>query len=114
MHETMVAQSLLATISAETSKQNAKPVSAKISCGTFNVINDELLCFAFDAIAKGTSCEGVKLEIEHKPIQGRCKNCGHDFDIELNCPRCPGCGSENFDLLRDAPLVLETIEFQTE
>ena len=111
MHEMTVAQGLLAAISAETAKQNAKPVSAKISCGALNVINDELLCFAFDAIAKGTACEGMKLQIEHKPIQGRCKSCEQNFDIELCSPRCPGCGSEDFELLPDAPLLLEEIEF---
>ncbi|MHC4603503.1 MAG: hydrogenase maturation nickel metallochaperone HypA/HybF [Planctomycetota bacterium] len=118
MHETMVAESLLATISAEAAKQNAKqnakPVNARISCGMLNAINDEVLCFAFEAITKGTPCEGIKLEIEHKPMQGRCKNCNQSFDVEFRCPRCPKCDSEDFDLLPDAPLLLEQIEFQTE
>ena len=114
MHETMVAQSLLVTISEETSKQNARPISAKISCGTLNTINDEILCFAFDAIAKDTPCEGMKLQVEHKPIQGRCRNCDEIFDFELHRPSCPNCGGDQFDLLPDAPLLLEEIEFQTE
>jgi len=114
MHETMMAQSLLAAISNEASKQNAKPVGAKISCGMLNAVNDEVLCFAFEAIAMGTTCEGVKLEIEHKPMQGQCKNCNQNFDFELCCPRCPKCKGEQFDLLPDAPLLLESIEFQTE
>jgi len=113
MHEMTVAQSLLATISVETVKQNAKPIGAKISCGKLYTINDELLCFAFEAIAKGTACEGMKLEIEHKPIRGLCKNCNQSFDVELCRPRCPECNSEDFDLLPDAPLVLEEIEFGT-
>ena len=54
MHETMVAQNLLVTISAEAAKQNAKPVNARISCGKLHAISDELLVFAFEAIAKGT------------------------------------------------------------
>jgi len=66
MHETMIAESLLAVILEEVKKQNAKPISAKISCGMFNAVNDEILCFAFEAAAKGTPCEGMKLEIEHK------------------------------------------------
>lgn len=114
MHETMVAESLLTTISAESTKQNAKPVSAKISCGMLNAINDEVLCFAFEAIAKNTPCEGMKLEIEHKPIQGKCRNCGETFDFELCRPKCPKCKSDEFDLLPDAPLVLKEIEFETE
>jgi len=114
MHETMVAESLLKTISAESTKQNAKPTSAKISCGMLNAINDEILCFAFEAIAKGTPCEGMRLEIEHKPFQGKCINCGETFEFELCRPRCSNCESEQFDLLPDAPLILEEIEFETE
>jgi len=114
MHETMVAESLLAAISAEASKQKAKPVSAKISCGMLNAINDEVLCFAFEAIAKGTVCEGLKLDVEHKPIRGRCKKCDEIFDFEVNHPICKKCGSEDFELLLDVPLLLEEIELETE
>jgi hydrogenase nickel incorporation protein HypA/HybF len=114
MHETMVAESLLTAISAESKKQNAKPLRAKISCGMLNAINDEVLCFAFEAIAKDTPCEGMRLEIEHKPIQGKCKNCILIFDFELCRPKCPKCNSEEFDLLPDAPLMLEEIELETE
>jgi hydrogenase nickel incorporation protein HypA/HybF len=114
MHETVVAESLLATISEEATKQNAKPISAKISCGTLNAINDEILRFAFEALAKGTMCEGVNLQVEHRSIQARCKKCNQDFEVQLPQPRCPGCGSEDFELLPDAPLVLEEIEFETD
>jgi hydrogenase nickel incorporation protein HypA/HybF len=114
MHEMTVAQSLMAIMSDEAAKHNAKPVAARISCGTLNPVNDEVLCFAFDAIAKDTLCEGVKLQVEHKPIQARCKNCDRDFGVELSQPRCPDCGGEDFKLLPDAPLILEEIEFQTD
>jgi hydrogenase nickel incorporation protein HypA/HybF len=114
MHEMMVADSLLTTISDEAAKHNARPIGVKISCGALNPINDEALCFAFEAIAKGTSCEGVKLEIEHKSIQAQCKNCNQDFDVEFSCPRCPKCSSEDFELMADAPLILEEIELQTD
>jgi len=114
MHETMVAQSLLSQISAETKKQKGKPISAKISCGTFNAVNNEVLLFAFEAIAKGTVCESMKLQIEHKPVQSKCKSCGEVFGFEICSPRCPNCQSREFDLLPDAPLMLDEIEFETE
>ncbi|TKJ35476.1 MAG: hydrogenase maturation nickel metallochaperone HypA [Planctomycetes bacterium B3_Pla] len=114
MHEMMVAQSLMAIISDEAAKHNAKPVGAKISCGTLNPVNDEALRFAFEAIAKETSCEGLEFQIEHKPLRGRCRNCGHNFDVELSHPVCSECGGEDFALLPDAPLMLEEIDFQTD
>jgi hydrogenase nickel incorporation protein HypA/HybF len=113
MHETMIAQSLLAAISEEAKKQNARPISAKISCGTLNAVNDEILCFAFEAAAKGTPCEGIKLQIEHKALQAQCKNCKQNFDIKLSNPKCPVCNDDDFELLPDAPLLLEEIEFST-
>jgi len=114
MHEMVVAQSLLSAISAEAEKQNGKPVGARISCGMLNAINDEVLCFAFEAIAKGTTCEGLKLQVEHKAIRARCKRCGETFDLEISESNCRKCASEDFELLPDAPLLLEEIEFETE
>lgn len=114
MHEIAVAQNIFDTVLAEAKKQNAKPVSAKVSCGILNAINDEVLRFAIEAIVKGTVCEGLKLEIEHKLMQGRCRNCNEVFSVDFHQSLCPKCKVEDFDLLPDAPLVLEEIEFQTE
>lgn len=114
MHETMVAQGLMDAILQEASKQKAKPISAKIVCGVLNAINDEVLKFAFEAISKGTTCESVKLEIVHMPMQGKCQKCFRQFDIELKNPQCSFCGAKEFDLLPDIPITLETIEFETE
>jgi hydrogenase nickel incorporation protein HypA/HybF len=114
MHETTVAQSLIEIIEEEAAKNNARPISVKISCGTLNPVNDEVLSFAFEAIAKDTLCEGVKLHVEHKPIRARCKNCDIIFDVVLSHTNCPKCDGEDFELLPDAPLILEEIEFQTE
>jgi len=114
MHETMVAQSLIESILAEAQKQNARPTTATISCGALNAINDEVLCFAFDAIDRETVCDCMRLKVEHKPLQGKCNNCKKTFTFEITKPICTACGSDAFDLLADAPLILEEIEFETE
>jgi hydrogenase nickel incorporation protein HypA/HybF len=114
MHETVVAQSLIETITAEAQRQGVRPVSAKMSCGELNAVNDEVLSFAFEALAKGTPCEAMVLHIEHKPMQARCTTCNEPFDVRLSDAKCPRCTGEDFELLPDAPLVLEEIEFEKE
>jgi len=114
MHEMTVAESLLTIILEEAAKHNAKPIGVKISCGTLNSINDEALNFAWEAITKETPCEGSSLKIEHKPLQGFCKKCNQKFIIEFSSPKCSKCNSEDFEMMADAPLLLEEIEFQTD
>ena len=55
MHETVVAESILKTILENARQTGAKPVSAIISCGQFNVLNDEVMSFAFETAAAGTA-----------------------------------------------------------
>ena len=112
MHETMVAQSILSAIVAQADKLNARPISAKISCGQLNPINDEVLNFAFEVAAKGTVCEQMKLEVIHIPLKATCKKCGKGFNFDIYSPTCVECGSGDFGIGSDAPLLLEEIEFE--
>ena len=112
MHEATVAQSLVEVILQEAEQRNAKPVRAKMSCGELNKINDDVLSFAFEAVAQDTLCEGMTLEIEHKPLQAKCKTCGNVYAVDISNTQCPDCGGGDFELLPDAPLVLDEIEFE--
>ncbi len=112
MHETMVARSILSAILAKAAELDAKPISAKISCGQLNPINDETLNFAFEAASAGSVCEKMKLEVVHIPMNATCKKCGKSFDFDIYSPACADCGSQEFAIAPDAPLLLEEIEFE--
>ena len=112
MHETAVAESILNTIIENAEQIDAKPVSAIISCGQFNALNDEVMGFAFETAAAGTVCEGMKLQIKHIPLRATCKKCHTTFEFDVYKPACSQCDSEAFDFEPDAPLLLETIEFE--
>ncbi len=114
MHEAAIAQSMFEIISEQARKYNAKPVKARITCGTFHTVNDELLSEAYQAIARDTQCAGTEFEIEHKPILAKCRKCDRKFEFHLDNPACTECSSDDFELLPDEPLILEEIEFQTE
>ena len=117
MHEAAVAQSLLGVILKEIEGRQVKPIGALVSCGSLSGINEEMLSFAFEAIASETACRDCHLRVEYKPLEGCCVACGSRFDIDLRPggeaavgSSCPACGSVDFELLPDAPLVLERIE----
>ena len=112
MHETMVAESVLRAITEQADKIGTKPISAVISCGQFNTLNDEVMQFAFETAAAGTACEGMKLEIKHIPLRAACRKCETTFEFDVYNPACTGCGSSEFTILPDAPLLLEEIEFE--
>jgi len=114
MHETVVAQKMLEAILAESEKQKARPVTATISCGQFNTVNDDILEEAFAALARETVCSDTKLNIKHKPLRALCNKCHKEFQPDLSRPQCTHCGCEDFEYLPDAPLMLEEIEFNSE
>ncbi len=114
MHETAVAESILQTILQHAEETGAKPTGAIISCGQFNALNDECMQFAFEAAAGGTICEGMNLTIKHIPLQAKCKQCRVTFEFNIYSPVCSQCESAEYDFESDAPLLLETIEFEDE
>lgn len=112
MHETIVAQSVVDTILEEAEKAGKRPVSAVISCGQLNPINDHVMKFAFENAVKDTICEGMKLEVVHNRLKAVCKKCGKEFEFDIYSCGCPGCQGEDVEILPDAPLLLEEIEFE--
>lgn len=111
MHEMVVADSLLRILLQECQGRAGRPVLAKVTCGQLNPINQEVLAFALEAAAKGTICEGIRLEVEQRPIQAQCQTCAQVYAVGSDLPRCAACGGTEFRLLPDAPITLETIEF---
>jgi len=112
MHETAVAESILCTIIEQAEKVSARPLSAVISCGQFNALNDEVMSFAFETAAAGTVCEGMTLRIRHVPLRATCKQCKTTFEFDVYRPQCSACDSMQFHFEPDAPLLLEEIEFE--
>jgi hydrogenase nickel incorporation protein HypA/HybF len=112
MHETMVAESILRAIEEQAEKIGTKPISAVISCGQFNTLNDEVMQFAFETAAAGTICEGMTLNIKHIPLRATCRQCHTTFEFDVYSPRCVQCQSTEFKIEPDAPLLLEEIEFE--
>jgi hydrogenase nickel incorporation protein HypA/HybF len=113
MHELSVAESIMHTILEQAALlNNARPVSARISCGQFNTLNDETMRFAFETISEGTLCDGMRLDIRHIPLRATCRHCQTTFEFDVYHPVCTACQHAEFDFEPDAPLLIEAIEFE--
>lgn len=112
MHELAVAEALLEQILQIAKDRPDRPAVAKISCGQLNAVNPEALSFAFDVLAKGTRCQGMKITVDIKPIKMCCNGCGLTYLWDESRDGCPACGGDDTRVMPDAPLVLESVEFQ--
>ena len=112
MHEASVAQHVVEAVIKACEERHVRPKSALISCGQLNALNNEAFALAFEAITQGTLCQGMHLEIKHVPFRAQCHACKQEFAIETSTEACVHCGQDDFVLLPDAPLLLETIEFE--
>jgi hydrogenase nickel incorporation protein HypA/HybF len=80
----------------------------RVAIGECSAVEPELLRFAWEAVIGGTRDEGAALEVEWRPTQQLCANCG---DVRpsghaswlLSCPNCNGPlrieGGQELDLL---------------
>jgi hydrogenase nickel incorporation protein HypA/HybF len=112
MDELEIAESVFETLLAEANKLRLPPLAITLSYGAMQQVNKEALCEAFDALCRETICSGARLLIKELPLQIRCQSCDAVSDYDVRAPRCGKCGSEKYNFLPDAPILLEDIEFK--
>jgi len=98
MHELGIANSVLeAAEAAVACHPGAVPLKVAVRVGEMAGIDPGALAFSFEALTAGTPWQNVKLEIENRPREHRCKGCGATFrvvDYNFICPACGGSRNE--------------------
>lgn len=111
MHEMSVAQSLIEIIREEMDRHGAKHLRAvRLQVGEMSAVVPQLLAFSFDVITSGTPLEGARLMIETVPPEGRCAECGKQFEIRDYVFLCPACGGSQIETLAGQELSLADME----
>ena len=71
-----------------------RPVSVvTLRVGALRQVVPDTLDFYFEFVARGTLCEGARLEQEQIAAQLRCAACEREWEIELPIFMCPDCGA---------------------
>jgi hydrogenase nickel incorporation protein HypA/HybF len=89
MHELSLSSAIVNTVVKHARGRRVVVVNLRI--GKLRQVIPETLEFYFEFVARGTVCEGARLEQELIEATLRCSNCSHEWQIEIPAFRCPVC-----------------------
>jgi hydrogenase nickel incorporation protein HypA/HybF len=107
VHELAVTQSVVDAVCERIDGQRV--VSVRVEVGKLSGIVADAMRFCFDIVSGQTLLEGARLDIDERPGEAHCRDCGVDFtlaDLVLLCP----CGSADVDVTAGRDLVIKSVE----
>jgi hydrogenase nickel incorporation protein HypA/HybF len=90
MHELSLSSAIVNTVVKHAQGRPVSLVSMRI--GALRQVVPDTLDFYFGFVARGTVCEGARLEQDLIPARLRCAVCAREWEIELPIFMCAGCG----------------------
>ena len=89
-----IARNIVNIAVAAAEEEGAKRIArVNVVAGELRGIVPSQLVFCFGLLAENTIASGAYLDLEIKPVTGRCKKCQDTFmvkDYRYVCPRCQG------------------------
>ncbi len=111
VHEYSIATGVVQTALRHAGGRRVMAVNLRL--GPLRQVLPEALEFAFGLAARGTACEGARLEHELVPCRLRCPSCAVEWTAQEPDFRCRGCGWPALVLSGDE-LQVESIEVEDE
>ncbi|MGI6045317.1 MAG: hydrogenase maturation nickel metallochaperone HypA [Eggerthellaceae bacterium] len=111
MHEASIIMGVLDVVNKTAEEAHARRVTeVKLSVGEMTEAIPDSLHFAFDALTKGSICEGAHLSLRMVKPESLCLDCGARFTHDRFHMTCPECGSYVLELLHGRELDIDSIE----
>jgi hydrogenase nickel incorporation protein HypA/HybF len=109
MHELSLSSAIIDTAVRHADGRKVSLVNLRV--GQLRQVIPETLEFYFEFVARGTLCEGARLEQEViEPWLG-CESCEREWPIDLPAFRCPTCGGQA-GIVRGNEFEVESIEVE--
>ena len=110
MHELSLSSAIVNTV---VKHADGRPVSVvNLRVGHLRQVVPDSLEFYFEFVARGTVCEGARLEQELVPAVLRCDACVACWEMNLPFFRCPECGSGEVTVESGNEFEVESIEVE--
>ena len=110
MHELALAGAVIDTV--ERHAAGRRVTAVYLTVGHLRQVVPASLEFYFGHVARGTVCEGARLEQELVRASLRCNDCAHEWTIEIPAFRCPACGTSDVAVASGDELLVESIEVE--
>lgn len=110
MHELSLSGAVVNTAVKHADGRRVSAVELRV--GTLRQVVPDTLEFYFQFVARGTLCEGARLEVEVIDAALRCEACAREWDIETPAFRCPSCGGADVVVARGEEFEVESIDVQ--
>jgi hydrogenase nickel incorporation protein HypA/HybF len=110
VHELSLSGAIVNTAVKHADGRRVSLVSLRV--GRLRQVIPETLEFYFEFVARGTPCEGARLEQEVVEARLRCLPCDLEWAIEIPAFRCPSCGGSQVEIASGDEFLVESIEVE--
>jgi hydrogenase nickel incorporation protein HypA/HybF len=110
VHELSLSGAVLNTVVKHAGERRVIVVSLRV--GRLRQVLPDTLEFYFEFVARGTVCEGARLEQEIVEARLRCDACESAWEIELPDFHCPTCGGAEVAVASGNEFEVESIEVE--
>jgi hydrogenase nickel incorporation protein HypA/HybF len=108
LHELSLSSAIVNTVAKHADGRKVSLVSLRV--GKLRQVVPDTLEFYFEFQARGTVCEGARLEMEITDARLRCQPCAREWEIEIPAFRCPTCGGSDVKIASGDEFEVESIE----
>lgn len=110
MHELSLSSAIVNTVVKHADGRPVSVVTMRI--GRLRQVVPGTLEFYFEFVARGTVCEGARLEQELLAARLRCGSCEREWEIDFPDFRCPTCGRADVEVVGGNEFEVESIEVE--
>jgi len=110
MHELSLASAIVNTVAKHAGGRRVTVVWLRV--GRLRQVIPDTLEFYFEFVARGSVCDGARLEQEVVPARLRCRECAREWEIEIPAFRCPTCGGSDVEVASGDEFEVESIEVE--
>ncbi|HEY2651643.1 MAG TPA: hydrogenase maturation nickel metallochaperone HypA [Solirubrobacteraceae bacterium] len=110
MHELSLSSAIVNTVVKHARGRRVVVVNLRV--GKLRQVIPDTLEFYFEFVARGTVCEGARLEQELIEAVLRCDECGQEWRIEIPAFRCPACEGSDVRVASGDEFEVQTIDVE--